>query len=464
MRALMVSRFLVLLSVAVVLATWVLAGQAAQAVPADWTTGEKSTGQALADGTVLQYGLPDDLVSPRPVAGLPDVTMTTLASGKGHTCGVTTDGDVYCWGPDLYGQIGPEQPAQPGYAVKVTGIPPAADVAAGEHFACVAAENGTVWCWGQNEHAQLGVSPTDPQEQPVQVQGIAEPVVSVDSDFWHTCALDESGAVYCWGYNESGQLGSGEASPWELPLRAQHLSAGALAVTVGSGHSCVLTAERTVRCWGDAESSTGIAGLADLLQPTRIDALGSHVRRIASASGHNCALRLGDLVCWGNNSSGQLGGGKNNDDPVQEVKGGPENVAGFDVHYGRSCATSDDGRMWCWGYRASERERTYTPTRVNGFFPGWVAQPDALLKTPDGWIGRDIYTEFANSQTVRRSMQIGERKHVTLRVVNDGDARDFITLDAERLVDGFRFQALVDGKDRRTELKNGDLVVGARTG
>ncbi|HEX7487525.1 MAG TPA: hypothetical protein VF341_01360, partial [Anaeromyxobacteraceae bacterium] len=137
-------------------------------------------------------------------------TAIAVAGGAAHTCAVASDGSVACWGANDAGQLGLASTIQQSLSPAiVTGISGATAVAAGGSHACAIA-SGAAWCWGSNALGQLGDGTTTSSATPVAVTGLAgvalKDIVAGGS---HTCARAASGAVYCWGNNGSGQLGSG---------------------------------------------------------------------------------------------------------------------------------------------------------------------------------------------------------------------------------------------------------------
>ncbi len=154
----------------------------------------------------------------------PGVAATQISGGNGFACIVSAQ-TVRCWGHNLAGVIGngTTQNAgdQPGEVVTLGALPlgaPVARVSAGGAFACALLTTGEVACWGQNNHGQLGLGDNnDRGDTPGEIDGslrvrLPEPAVGVFLGERHACATLASGAVACWGYNDSGQLGSGDAN------------------------------------------------------------------------------------------------------------------------------------------------------------------------------------------------------------------------------------------------------------
>jgi len=151
------------------------------------------------------------------VSGQHSFLHLSSGSGLGHTCGVRTDGTVYCWGNNFFGQLGAgfisnrsDRLATP---LPVVGGRTFVSTAGGDGHTCALAGDGQASCWGSNDFGQLGTG--DPfgvvLPEPSDVTGSFE-FVSLDAFSDHTCAIEAGGGVYCWGANDFGQLGHDPSS------------------------------------------------------------------------------------------------------------------------------------------------------------------------------------------------------------------------------------------------------------
>jgi alpha-tubulin suppressor-like RCC1 family protein len=183
--------------------------------------GKNDTGQVGDDSTVTPRLLPS------PVVGLPaQPAVKQIWSRAGHTCARLADGSLRCWGANAEGQIGNETTAsaQP-TAVPVTALTGAvSQVAVGGAHTCALKTDGTVWCWGRNTHGQLGngMIKATPQLTAVPVSTLGSTVIEVTAGLNHTCARKSDNSMWCWGQNESGQIGDGSTTsprPWPRAVR-----------------------------------------------------------------------------------------------------------------------------------------------------------------------------------------------------------------------------------------------------
>jgi alpha-tubulin suppressor-like RCC1 family protein len=257
---------------------------------------------------------------PAPVDGLQNAVA--LAAGEGHSCAMTADGGVVCWGTNSAGQLGrlPLTVGTSGLPVDVVPAMPGAvtQVKAGYMTTCGILESGSVACFGDNASGYLGIpdggaTVTTPSEIP-NLSGVTDIV----NRYEYRCALvGETGAVACWGSNPSGVLGRGDAAPDPSPQRVQlPFERRAVAMAGGEFHACALLDDGSVWCWG--ANVYGMLGTdpdagAGQLQVKPVKVLGlpaGRVLQLALGTYHSCALiEGGSVYCWGGNTYGQLGRG-----------------------------------------------------------------------------------------------------------------------------------------------------------
>src|SRR5690606_13204900 len=124
-------------------------------------------------------------------------------------------------------------------------------ITAGYQHTCALTTTGAVWCWGRNGFGQLGDGSTNTQPAPVQVSGLPSNIITITAGDQHTCALTDTGAAWCWGYNQYGQLGDGASnSPETTPVQVSGFPSDVTAIAAGSWHTCALTDTGDAWCWG----------------------------------------------------------------------------------------------------------------------------------------------------------------------------------------------------------------------
>jgi hypothetical protein len=278
-----------------------------------------------------------------------------IASGRAHSCAVLDTGAVECWGNNDHGQLGSSGANISNRPLPVAGIRDAWTVTAGWGHTCVLTKSGGVMCWGYNKNGELGNGATADSAVPVAVTGLASGVLAIDAGDDHTCAVTDDGIVYCWGFNQYGQLGDGSTTTRAVPVPVPGLGGDhAIAVAAGWGHTCALTSEKNVKCWGNDEY--GQLGYGEMepyrYNPMNLAGFERSIDRISADGGQSCALTIyGGIACWGNNKYGQLGDG------TADPKTVPTNAVGLEqgmravaAGWNHTCGIKIDGGVLCWGW------------------------------------------------------------------------------------------------------------------
>lgn len=264
----------------------------------------------LGDGTTTSRWTPVDVVGL--AAG-----VVAVSAGYTHTCALTSAGGVKCWGNNFYGQIGDGANSHRHTPTDVSSMSSGISyIAAGSGHTCAIPAAGPTKCWGWNQFGQLGDGSTSDSNTPVNVVEPGGSFGAVAAGFSHTCAITEIGGVQCWGYNSSGQLGDGTTNHHATPetVCADAVCSAPLygvAVTAGAEHTCALTGAAGLLCWGDNSSGqTGDASSIDHMTPVSVVGLSAEVRAVDAGADHTCAITIdGGVKCWGDNSYGQVGDG-----------------------------------------------------------------------------------------------------------------------------------------------------------
>jgi hypothetical protein len=194
------------------------------------------------------------------------LSASSVSAGSSHTCAIDTGRRVQCWGSNTFGQLGD---GNGGFGsttvastpVAVSGLSDVVSMAAGLRHTCAVTGDGGVQCWGSNGFGQLGDgngggglfgSLPNFSLTPVTVSGLSD-VISVSAGDSHTCAVTVDGGVQCWGNNSRGQLGDGSTTFASTPVAVSGLS-DVVSMAAGSLHSCALYRDGVVSCWGDSSA------------------------------------------------------------------------------------------------------------------------------------------------------------------------------------------------------------------
>lgn len=304
--------------------------------------------------------------------------FTTVSAGGSHTCAIDTGQRLFCWGDNALGQLGsgmvPDvacptntQPAarcQPN-GVIVSGGQTWKQVSAGQAHTCGLTTGDAVMCWGSNQWGQLGNGGVVDSRVPVPV-GINPtamlPFRAVTAGANHSCALDAGNRLYCWGDDREFQLGvagltacpTGSAGSCSTsPVRQGEYTGGASYIfTEASGgerHTCASNGQ-WIKCWGrnvDGQLGQGTQGAASGGPSGNPSVPGTYLAGVSAGGSHSCAVRAtttGTTAdCWGDNRSGQLGGGwpasvYDTPQPVARPGGTSGDITGVTAGGQHSCA------------------------------------------------------------------------------------------------------------------------------
>jgi len=201
-------------------------------------------GCAIKNGGVWCWGtIFEPVGTPALVPGL-ESGVIAINGGTYHHCAIKTNGSVWCWGVNTFGQLGNGTTTTSFTPVAVTGMDSGATaVAAGANSSC-AIKNGRVWCWGYNEQGVLGngLNTNSPVPVPVTTTNMSAPVSSISALGSHTCAIAGQ-KLWCWGYNNAGQLGNGTTTSSNVPVPVTGMNTGVALISMGAVHSCAVVRE-----------------------------------------------------------------------------------------------------------------------------------------------------------------------------------------------------------------------------
>lgn len=354
--------------------------------------GELGRGTGPVDAGAPTQHLPRVVVMVPGGTALPDARLG-LETGRDFSCAITSTQDIWCWGKSLahngephghYADAGAAYGDVVPYPVRVTNDLRYTSLASGrEHTCAIESREMRPRCAGQNDFGQIGLTQLRDAggvgsrgSWSDWVQGTSGKRFNrISAGENHTCAI-ASAVLYCWGRLPERELASGSYTGTDAARSVTlNVEVGDPPVTVqvdwyevgaGAHHTCAIgrlpsgdELERAIYCWGEGNNyRLGDGADMDRDAPTPIH---ESVRfgdwtNIALGDTHTCAIRGGDLFCWGDNSFGQLGNDTTNQ--AQQPRRIGSNADGrhwTDLSLGgtSTCGVVSPGKLYCWGSNSS---------------------------------------------------------------------------------------------------------------
>ncbi len=340
-----------------------------------WSWGYNNFGQ-LGDGTTDNQLGPVQVLGPAGVDFLSDVVMVTGGNDSGYA--LKSDGTVWSWGYNVFGQLGDNTNVNKAYPTQVKGpggvdfLTDVVDIKAGNRWVMALKSDGTVWTWGHNGGGQLGDNSTTNRYTPVQVQGpdgigFLTDITFISAGSSAAYAIKSDGTLWAWGYNSYYKLGDMTNTNRSTPIQVVGpdgvgFLTDVIFVSGGSDHVNTIRSDGTVWSWGYG----GTGQIGENLSHTRetpTQAVGpggigflTDVVAIANGQVATHALKSdGTVWSWGSNTYGQLG---NNSAarqwaPIQTF--GPDGVGFLDdiialaTEQHSAHALKSDGTVYSWG-------------------------------------------------------------------------------------------------------------------
>jgi alpha-tubulin suppressor-like RCC1 family protein len=314
-------------------------------------------GTALGDNTLTARS--------SPVQTIAGGTNWKYVAGYGSTSGgIKTNGTLWMWGDNSYGQLGigvvtgnynKSSPVQ-----TIAGGTNWKQVAFGTNCTAAVKTDGTLWCWGDNTFGQLGTNDRTAYSSPVLTVAGGTNWKQVSCGYYSTGAIKSDGTLWIWGLGGSGQIGNNTRTNYSSPVQTIAGGTNWKQVSCSWQYVFAIKNDGTLWCWGDGSSwQLGTNNANQYSSPVQTIAGGTNWKQVTSGISSTAAIKTdGTLWTWGYNGSGELGTNNRTaySSPVQTVAGGTN---WKQVSFCGSSTTSTisaiktDGTLWCWGDNTS---------------------------------------------------------------------------------------------------------------
>lgn len=301
-----------------------------------------------------------------------DSDWASTAAGDGHTVALKTNGELWIWGFNDYGQLGQRDYENRSSPEQVGTDTDWESVEAGGNHSVAVKTTGTIWACGNNWYGQLGIGNTTDQNEMTQVGTDANWNLVLTGGFWNTGAIKSNGDLWVWGSNSYGQLGMGTAGQKSSPSQIGTDSNWAF---ISAGNEHTLAIKTNYQLWACGNNSFGQVGNSTTDRANILTQIGTQTNwTVASAGGdHSLAIKTNEeLWAWGANLSGQLGlGDSGNHYAFPKRSNSYSDWESVSAGANHSMGVTSSGKLWAWGSNVSGQlglnvdiEEQTVPTQV----------------------------------------------------------------------------------------------------
>ena len=331
-----------------------------------WSWGNNGFYGQLGDNTTTHRSSPIQTI-----AG--GTNWKQVRSGGSHTAAIKTDGTLWLWGNNLYGNLGRSDVTPRSSPIQtISGGTNWKQVACGKrNFTAAIKTDGTLWLWGKNSnYGQLGRNDLTDRSSPIQTVSGGTNWKQVACGFLNTAAIKTDGTLWLWGYNSYGNLGNNSPTSRSSPVQTVAGGTNWSLVTMGDYNTAAIKTDGTLWLWG--KNNWGQLGdnatYTAISSPIQTVSGGTNWKQVSAGRNFTAAVKTdGTLWLWGRNSYGPLGdniGGNAYSSPIQTISGGT-NWKQVDTGENETAAIKTDGTLWTWGKGGDGRLGNNTTTDVS---------------------------------------------------------------------------------------------------
>ena len=303
-----------------------------------WTWGKNSSGE-LGDNTITHRSSPVQTV-----AG--GTNWKQVSAGYWASAAIKTDGTLWVWGVNIDGVLGDNTIVKKSSPVQtVAGGINWKQVVCGVRNTAAIKTDGTLWIWGSNPYGQSGDNTTISRSSPVQTIAFGTNWKQVSCGIYHCAAIKTDGTLWNWGYNYFGQLGDNTITNRSSPVQTIAYGTNWKNLASGRMHTAATKTDGTLWAWGqNSYGSLGDNTTTHRSSPVQTIAYGTNWKNF-NCFYHTAAIKTdGTLWVWGRNNLGQLGDNTiaNKSSPIQTSAYGTNWKQVFAGYFHTAAVTNGD--------------------------------------------------------------------------------------------------------------------------
>ncbi len=352
-----------------------------------------------------------------------DIANPKVVAGIDYNVALKSDGTVWTWGYNNYGELGLGDNVRHLEPTKVN-IEGVIDIAVGNHHTLLLKQDGTVWAMGLNNYGQLGNNNTTNTNLPVQVQNLKN-IIRIEAGANHSVALKSDGTAYSWGYNAYGQLGDNTTTRRSLPVEVRRIK-DIKEISVGRHSTAALDMDGNVWVWGlNTSGQLGLGNKTNVILPTKLTTI-TNVKQVELGTNYGIIVTEDkEVYSFGVNNVGQLGIGNKTAKTVPTKVMKEDGTALTNIEYVSAgtkhvIAKTQDGLAYGWGLDSNSQlgdEQTTnklnpveikydsTSDKITQVLEVAAGDTHSILVKEDGTVwttGKNNYGQIGDDTTINR--------------------------------------------------------------